>query len=60
MKQGDLVRVRHAGDQPLWTRKLVGKVGVVLRNERVGYNRILEIMVEGMVHRMHSLDLEHV
>ena len=54
------MRIVHAGDQPLWTRKLVGKVGVVLRNERVGYNRILEIMVEGMVHRMHPLDLEHV
>ena len=60
MKQGDLVRVRHAGDQPLWTRQLVGKVGVVVRNERVGYNRVLEVMVEGKIHRLHPLDVERV
>lgn len=60
MKQGDLVRIVHAGDQPLWTRQLVGKVGVVVRNERVGYNRVLEVMVEGTIHRLHPVDVERV
>ena len=58
MNPGDLVRIVHAGDQPLWTRLLVGKVGVVLRNERVGFNRVLEVMVEGTIHRLHPLDVE--
>lgn len=60
MKQGDLVRIVHAGDQPLWTRQLVGKVGLVLRNERVGFNRVFEVMVEGKIHRLHPLDVEAV
>ena len=55
MNPGDLVRIVHAGDQPLWTRLLVGKVGVVLR---VGYNRVFEVMVEGKIHRLHPLDVE--
>ena len=60
MHPGDLVRIVHAGDQPLWTRQLVGKVGVVLRNERVGFNRVFEVMVEGKIHRLHPLDVEAV
>lgn len=60
MKQGDLVRIVHAGDQPLWTRQLVGKVGVVLVHERVGYNRVFEVLVEGKIHRLHPLDVERV
>ena len=49
------MRIVHAGDQPLWTRRLVGKVGLVLR---VGYNRVLEVMVEGTIHQLHPLDVE--
>lgn len=54
------MRIVHAGDQPLWTRQLVGKVGVVVCNERVGYNRVLEVMVEGTIHRLHPVDVERV
>ncbi len=55
------MRIVHAGDQPLWIRQLVGKVGVVLRNERVGFgNRAFEVMVEGKIHRLHPLDVERV
>ncbi len=54
------MRIVHAGDQPLWTRQLVGKVGVVLVHERVGYNRVCEVMVEGKIHRLHPLDVERV
>lgn len=55
------MRIVHAGDQPLWTRQLVGKVGVVLVYERVGYFKpVLEVMVEGTIHRLHPLDLERV
>jgi hypothetical protein len=60
MNPGDLVRIVHAGDQPLWTRLLVGKVGMVVRNEGSGYNRVLEVMVEGKIHRLHTLDVEAV
>lgn len=61
MNPGDLVRIVHAGDQPLWTRLLVGKVGVVLVHERVGFgNRVFEVMVEGKIHRLHPLDVEAV
>lgn len=54
------MRIVHAGDQPLWTRLLVGKVGMVVRNEGSGYNRVLEVMVEGKIHRLHTLDVEAV
>lgn len=54
------MRIVHAGDQPLWTRLLVGKVGLVLCNERVGFNRVFEVMVEGKIHRLHPLDVEAV
>ena len=57
---GILVRIVEAPDQPLWTRRLVGKVGVVVRNERVGYNRVFEVLIEGTVHRLHPLDVEAV
>jgi len=57
MYPGDLVRIVHAGDQPLWTRRLVG---MVVRNERGGFNRVLEVMVEGKIHRLHPLDVEAV
>ena len=56
MNPGDLVRIVHAGDaQPREARLLVGKVGLVLR---VGYNRVLEVMVEGTIHQLHPLDVE--
>ena len=52
------MRIVHAGDaQPREARLLVGKVGLVLR---VGYNRVLEVMVEGTIHRLHPLDVEAV
>ena len=57
---GILVRIVEAPDQPLWTRQLVDRVGIVVRNERVGYNRVFEVMVEGTVHRLHPLDVEAV
>jgi len=55
---GILVRIVEAPDQPLWTRQLVDRVGVVVRNEWVGHNRVLEVLIEGAVHRMHPLDME--
>ena len=57
---GGLVRIVHAPDQPIWIRRLVGKVGMVVRNEGSGYNRVLEVMVEGTIHRLHPLDVEAV
>ena len=60
MNPGDLVRIVHAGDQPLWTRQLVGKVGVVLVLERVGYDRVFEVMVEGEMVWLHPLDVERI
>ena len=55
------MRIVHAGDQPLRTRRLVGKVGVVLCHERVGFNLVLvEVMVEGKIHRLHPQDVERV
>ena len=57
---GGLVRIVHAPDQPIWIRRLGGKVGVVVRNERVGFNRVFEVMVEGKIHRLHPLDVEAV
>lgn len=58
---GTLVRIRHSPDQPTWTRRLAGKVGVVVSNERVGYNTwVLEVLVEGTVWRLHPVDLEPV
>ena len=47
--------VRPGIAQPREARLLVGKVGLVLR---VGYNRVLEVMVEGTIHRLHPLDVE--
>ena len=55
---GNLVRIVEAPDQPLWTRQLVDRVGVVVRNDRVGHNRVLEVLIEGTVYRMHPLDME--
>ena len=55
---GQLVRIVLVDDQPLWTHKLVGKTGMIVTNERVGYNRILEVLIEGSIYRMHPLDLE--
>ena len=50
------MRIVHAGESTLAsTRLLVGKVGLVLR---VGYNRVLEVMVEGTIHQLHPLDVE--
>lgn len=57
---GILVRIVEAPDQPLWTRQLVDRVGIVVRNERVGYNRVFEVLIEGTVHRLHPLDVEAV
>jgi len=55
---GQLVRVKWAPDQPLWTRRLVGRMGVVVLNDRVGFNRHIDVLVEGKIHRLHPLDLE--
>ena len=61
MKPGDLVRIVHVAAEPLWTRRLVGKVGVVLVHEWVGFgNRVFEVMVEGKIHRLHPLDVERI
>jgi len=57
---GQLVRVVKAPDQPLWTRRLDGKIGTIVRNERAGHSRILEVLVEGIVYRLHPLDLEYL
>lgn len=57
---GQLVRVVLAGDQPLWTKNLAGKIGVIVRNERVGFNRVLEVVIDGTVYRLHPLDLEYM
>lgn len=57
---GILVRIVEAPDQPLWTRQLMDRVGIVVRNERVGYNRVFEVLIEGTVHRLHPLDVEAV
>jgi len=54
------VRVVRLGVQSLWTRQLVGKLGLVVRNERVGLNRVVEVLVDGAVHRVHPLDLEFI
>lgn len=57
---GQLVRVVLAHDQPLWTKKLAGRLGMIVRNERVGFNRVLEVMIDGDVYRLHPLDLEYM
>ncbi len=58
---GGLVRIVNAPGQPMWTRRLVGEVGMVVRNERSGhYYGVIEVMVEGTIHRLHPLDVEAV
>ena len=60
MNPGDLVRIVHAPDQPMWIRRLAGKVGMVVRNEGSGVNRVLEVMFEGTIHRLHLHEVEAV
>lgn len=60
--EGKLVRVVSAGDQPLWTRHLVGGLGLVLSTRRPAATRHesweVEVLVGGAVHVLHPLDLE--
>lgn len=65
IEPGDLMVIKHAGDQPPWTRSLVGKMCIVIKNltQEDGVTsspNIWKVMVDGVSVDVHLLDLEQV
>lgn len=54
---GELVRVIYAGDQPRWTRMLVGKIGIIVDRGLPGE---IPVLIDGKVRVLHPLDLAKV
>ena len=54
---GELVRVIDAGDQPRWTRMLVGKIGIIVDRGLPGE---IPVLIDGEVRVLHPLDLAKV
>jgi hypothetical protein len=63
VKQGDLARVRacrNPWDRPPDITALAGCAALVLRNERVGFTRVVEALIGGRVCRILPEDLEAI
>ena len=63
MKQGDLARVRacrNPWERPPDITALAGCTALVLRNERVGFTRVVEALIGGRVCRILPEDLEAI
>jgi hypothetical protein len=63
VKQGDLARVRacrNPWDLPPDITALAGCAALVLRNERVGFTRVVEALIGGRVFRLRPEDLEAI
>jgi len=64
IRAGILVEVIDAKDQPLWTKYLIGKIGLVIepiiyRHSTKQYS-VWRILIEESVLNMHVLDLKEI
>lgn len=57
LEVGGLVRVIYAGDQPRWTRMLIGKIGIIVDRGLPGE---VPVLIDGKVRVLHPLDLAKV
>jgi len=63
VKQGDLARVRacrNPWERPAEIKAIAGCAALVLRNERVGFTRVVEALIGGRVCRILPEDLEAI
>ena len=61
LQAGMLVEVIEAADQGSYTRALVGKVGIVIKNTQAKSSpNIWEVLIEEKIFNLHSLDLKVV
>lgn len=65
MKPGDIVQVVSARDQPPWTRRFVGKIGLVIKNLGpddgvTSSPNIWSVLIDGNFYDLHLLDIEKI
>lgn len=64
IRAGLLVEIIDAGDQPLWTKKLVGKIGMVIEPIIYRHNikkyTVWKVLVEESMYNLHILDLKEI
>jgi hypothetical protein len=65
MKPGDLMRIKHAGDQTPWVRRLVGQHCVLIENLTesdgvISSTNIWRVLICGSLVDVHTLDLEPI
>lgn len=59
-KVGDLVRVIQAGDQSLWERAHVGKIGLIVEITHLTHRPRYKVLIEDHFVVFHPLDLERL
>ena len=62
IRAGVLVEVADSRDQPLWTKNLIGKIGLVIepiiyRHDKKQYS-VWRVLIEESFHNLHILDLK--
>ena len=59
LQPGILVEVIEAADQGYFTKTLVGKIGLVVKNIKAKSSpNVWEVLVEGKTFNLHALDLK--
>jgi hypothetical protein len=59
LQSGMLVEVIEAADQGYFTKALVGKIGLVVKNIKTNSSQnIWEVLIEEKTFNLHSLDLK--
>lgn len=59
LQSGMLVEVIEAADQGYFTKTLVGKIGLVVKNIKTkGSQNIWEVLIEEKTFNLHALDLK--
>lgn len=59
LQPGMLVEVIEAADQGYFTKTLVGKIGLVVKNIKTkGSQNIWEVLIEEKTFNLHALDLK--
>lgn len=61
IKPGDLVEVVEAADQGYFTKALVGKMGLIVKNTQAKSSpNVWEVLIEDKIFNLHALDLKVV
>ena len=64
IRAGLLVEIIDARDQPFWTEKLVGKIGMVIEpiiyRHSIKKYTVWKVLVEESMYHLHILDLKEI